>query len=304
MTTTKEKIMYKHLEGSFEKLTEDNYTKWAKFCKLLLETQLLWTIVEGSEEEPVGNTLAIINRQKELKFRCAKALQIILSSITKACQNYVKDLTNPKRMWDKLAREFNVISTRPGRRSLRPHFDKMRPNDGNNILNWIAELKSIYNKLSGTDEAVNELQLVRKLLNCMPPAYNTTIEYLKMNEDAHTSVTIVKALKRKEAKLLKEESDSYTGDAHVTTAGKQISSATRLMAEERRKNGFKFCVRFRQPHITRKNVADLTKIMIPQNWNLEWENTPLGETPTIDPNLAATLLTQTTGRSETTETAP
>lgn len=87
-------------EHTIEKLSGVNYASWSYQMKMILIDCHLWTIIEPGETEPSEGASAA--DKKGYISRQGKALAKVVLSICDEQQMHIRNLSNPKAVWEEL----------------------------------------------------------------------------------------------------------------------------------------------------------------------------------------------------------
>jgi len=106
-------------------------------------------------------------------------MAIIDGSCTNAVKVYIKGMEDHVQMWKELEARTNTANSSVGRMLLFPKFSTLRPNPGQPLNAYFAELLDITTELAGSKEAVCDVVLKNHIYTTLPPAYAVTIEILQ-----------------------------------------------------------------------------------------------------------------------------
>ena len=122
-------------------------------------------------------------RLADYKSRFGKAGWLIKQSLTRETEIYVKDTTNPAKMWrilqEKLDRKDNVGL----QRSIRRDFQDIKHNGKEPIESYIRKIREFQRALKGTPDAINDDSLMSKVLLFLPAAWETKVAAVEDDED-------------------------------------------------------------------------------------------------------------------------
>jgi len=185
------------------RLSVVTYAAWKRAITMALMSERCLDIVQTTEkapkapqtlpDEPAPSAEAVNENNQaweryevrfaDYKARFGKAGWIINQSLTKESEIYVKDTTNPAKMWailqEKMDSKDNVVL----QRSIRRDFQDVKHDGKEPIESYIRKLREFQRALEGTPDAINDDALMSKILLSLPPAWETKIAAVEDDED-------------------------------------------------------------------------------------------------------------------------
>jgi hypothetical protein len=181
MSTGKEKDVFKHAKGSFDRLTTSNYTSWSKNMRRLLKSLRAWNIVAGDEEEPAAPAAnaseKVTQKYKDYLDRKDDAALCIYNACSTSVRVHIYDIDDPAEMWDKLAERLDAARTAVGRQGIYQKFLAMKPAAGFPIGEYFSDLLELRNQLSGTPDEISDTAFRVHIFNTMPPVFEVTLKF-------------------------------------------------------------------------------------------------------------------------------
>ena len=154
----------------------------------------LWSIVNGTEMEPEGNS----ERKAKFAARRDKALAIIVLAMEPSLLYLVgPDPTNPLVVWRALADQFQC-KTWANKLELKQKLFSLQLAEGRSVQQHIKFMSEICDELSAIGETISEEDRVVYHLASLPESYSVLVTALEANTDV-PSLAIVRE------KLLHEE---------------------------------------------------------------------------------------------------
>ncbi|GKA64327.1 anticodon-binding aminoacyl-tRNA synthetase, class 1a, partial [Tanacetum coccineum] len=143
-------------------LTSVNYPVWSVKVKSIMDAYGLWGTVEprGLGEEP---------DEKKSK----QALAFLFQAIPEDMVLQMASYTDPKQVWDGLKTRFlGVDRVRTARlATLRKELETMRMKEGETVDDFVAKLNGIASKVRSLGYELEEVDLVKRLLDSMPKPF-------------------------------------------------------------------------------------------------------------------------------------
>jgi hypothetical protein len=188
--------------GSSPLLGESNYTEWATHMRVLLIGADVFDIVNGSEPPPAAPTTTTETRRRpgprprlhdvpdvsrltlqeptsqELRAynkRRNLAISLIWSSLSSTAKGLVtKELEDPQRMWTILMERKNTALNDVAAANIREQFNLEKwKNSVDTLSSWYSRLLGYQDRLTGTRGEVRDWDIAMKLLNGLPPHWDT-----------------------------------------------------------------------------------------------------------------------------------
>jgi hypothetical protein len=206
---------FKHPKGSFDRLTDLNYTSWCINMRRVLRSIRAWRIVMGEEEKPAEDAADDV-KQKHLE-RIDDAAACIFDACTKAIKRYIEKTDDPKEMWDILKEKLDAVKTSTGRQQMHQRFMNTKPAPGAPIGDFFTELKHLQGQISGTEEAISDTTFKTHIISCPPPNFEMTAK-IKLNDPTSTVHTIIQAILQDERLRSMRTQTDATSEALITNA--------------------------------------------------------------------------------------
>ena len=173
------------LEGS------SNYRTWKFSMKMVLMAKELWSIVDGTESKPGGETSSTTWEK-----RAQRALAIISLSLTPMEQQHIIDCTSPKEAWDILVKLYEGKG-RNRKFMLLAELFGLRMNDLGEMSNFLHAAKEKISELATTSNKIDDDIKLGIILNGLPEYYR----YLVVPLDRQTTIDFDEL----SARLMEEE---------------------------------------------------------------------------------------------------
>ena len=145
-------------------LNKDKFPTWKSIIKLH----------RGGLGDNAQSTI-VVETAKGLKKKKEKnqAMLEISSTLSYAKFDDIKGLDSAKKIWDSLATIYggdtNVLRAKA--ESLRGKFDDMRMEEGENIAQYVENIKEVVNAKRGATGKINDDIVLRKVLRTLLPIY-------------------------------------------------------------------------------------------------------------------------------------
>ena len=163
-----------------DKLTDDNYYSWAWNCRLLLEENDVWDLVEGSEPRPAGSSsgtsASASKAETEWEKKNRLALRIISFTIIERLQApiRVKDVT-AKMAWDTLEHIHAPKNTQRRLHLLR-NLHRITMASGSSLADHERQFNSIVEGLAVMGRIMETEDLVAIYANSLPKEYSAWLQ--------------------------------------------------------------------------------------------------------------------------------
>jgi hypothetical protein len=213
------KDLFKHPQGTFERLTSTNYASWKNNMTRLLQALGVWKVINGTEvrpHDPVRDEY--FDRQgyfdrdafeydvrrahrKIEKFEalCATANAALYNACSVSVRVYIDAIESPSQIWTTLQQRLDSTSTSIGRQALYSAFSELRPKPGAPIGDYFSQLLEIRNQIVGTNEAISDAAFKTHLFKTLPPVFAITAKIQQNRTDNPSIEQIIDALKQDEA---------------------------------------------------------------------------------------------------------
>ena len=197
-------------------LTSQNYFLWSRKLQLVLRSKGLWPIVNGTEKKPSEGDEAI----KKFDQRSDIALSTILLLVHDSYVSPVIYLSDPKDVWNTLAKQYKSVS-QASRDALLEKYQNLKMKSDETILQFRARLSQLESQLNGVGYATTDEEKLRALLRGLRNEFNITCEIIRgMGKSLADGIAL---LINKEASISSNENsndpESETGKALATNGG-------------------------------------------------------------------------------------
>jgi hypothetical protein len=187
-----------------EKFDGENFHLWKFKIQMILEEKDLWDVVTGSSPFSSGSE----NDAWIKKERKALATMCLYLKDTQLLQ--VRQCTTAKEAWKKLTDIYENKSLTT-RLFLRRRFFTIQMTEGTSMMDHIAKVRTLAEKLEAIGAAVHEDDVVMTLLSSLPESFSNLITSLESRADSLslefvTSRLVHEEARRREVTSSKEES--------------------------------------------------------------------------------------------------
>jgi len=170
---------YKWKYGNIRQLDGTNYEDWKRNVQSALTVVDAFEIVTGEEQQPpVANgtpaRAAIDNYRKRRALASHVLKQVCMPNI----QIHIRDLVDPKEIWDTLLRRLNYSALQTGRATILTRFLNTRPIIGEKVRDYIVRLQTYQTQLLGTNEAITDGLLVNRIYDTVPEEFQNLVTIL------------------------------------------------------------------------------------------------------------------------------
>ena len=198
--------IYAHANGSFEKLTLENWADWSTDLRFLLESNdpNLWGYVDGTIARPNGPTIA--TEQGVAAARIAEAnlalVNVWNTNTAKACtviwnatssrlkRNIREHNGNAARMYETLRTITAVDSSNATKQGLHNRFNDTK-NSGE-IKAFFRKLRDIRDQLADTDDPISNSHFVSHIMTNVSKELRA-IAFMEANKDGATPESVMRA---------------------------------------------------------------------------------------------------------------
>jgi hypothetical protein len=133
------KDLFKHPQGTFERLTSTNYASWKNNMTRLLQALGVWKVINGTEartHDPVREEyfdrdafeydVRRAHRKIEIfEALCATANAALYSACSVSVRVYINAIESPSQIWTTLQQRLDSTSTSVGRQALYSAFSEL-----------------------------------------------------------------------------------------------------------------------------------------------------------------------------------
>src|SRR5436190_4218765 len=164
-----------------DKLTDDNYYSWAWNCKLSLQEQEVWDVVNGTNPDPrFGKNEEAIGKLAEGTVETwekenQKALRIISFTVIERLQGPVRLGTSAKGAWDELEK-VHASKNKQCKFNLLRRLFRLDMAPGSSLMNHEREFDGLVEGLMVMGRVMEPEDLVVIYANSLPAEYGTWLQ--------------------------------------------------------------------------------------------------------------------------------
>jgi hypothetical protein len=139
---TEDHAIYKHQDGSYARLTSDNWHQWKEDCYRHLVSRCCWHVVAADVAPPVmknGNKAEFQEVMEDYKKATSTAQGIIYAATSQDLRVHPKNVINPHQMW-KALKEYCSAGNRLGRFGAIADLLKCQPLPGEKLGTFFNRL--------------------------------------------------------------------------------------------------------------------------------------------------------------------
>lgn len=140
-------------------LNSSNYATWKVQCRMALVKEGLWNIVNGTEDEPMGDDGQIAKFQT----RKDRALATIVLAIEPSLLYLLEDPQDPTVVWQKLEDHFQK-KTWANKLSLRRRLYSLKLCEGDPMQDHVKRMTEIFGELAVVGDEISDEDRVVHLL--------------------------------------------------------------------------------------------------------------------------------------------
>ncbi|KAI9554976.1 hypothetical protein GHT06_020265 [Daphnia sinensis] len=181
-----------------------NFSLWKLGLWVLLEQHDLIGIVQGEEllpEMDVAGGLGNADAIASWKQRDCKARGYILSTVEISQQRILIDCTSAYQMWQALSAQ-HLEQASDNLYDLQARFYQYQYKKGNDMKTHIADIKAIAHHLSEVGKAIEERELITKIVCTLPAPYRNFVSSWRHNPmDKQTMVSLTSLLLQEEREI-------------------------------------------------------------------------------------------------------
>jgi len=134
---------YKWKYGNIKRLDGTNYKDWKRNVQLALTVVDTFEIVTGEEQQPpVANGTAARAAIDNYGKRRALAAHVLKQACMPNIQAHIRDLVDPKEIWDTLLRRLDYSASQTRRATILTRFLNTRPMTGEKVRDYIVRLQT------------------------------------------------------------------------------------------------------------------------------------------------------------------
>ena len=163
---------------TIDKLTTQNYSTWKFQTKHLLLAKGLYSIVDGSEEEPTTGDDA----KKDYQRRKQKAFSHLALGVSSELVYLISDCEEPNEAWKRLKEHFER-DTVANKLFLKKQYFRSVMREGELISNHIKHMKELTDKLAAIKAPISEEDQVVTLLGSLPDSFENVVTALEARVD-------------------------------------------------------------------------------------------------------------------------
>jgi len=171
---------YKWKYGNIKKLDGTNYEDWKRSVQSALTVVDAFDIVTGEEQQPpVANSTAAKAATDNYRKRRALAAHLLKQTCMPNIQAHVRDLVDPKEIWDTLLKRLDFSASQTGRATILTRFLNTRPMTGEKVRDYIVQLQTYQTQLLGTNKAITAGLLVNRIYDTVPAEFQNLVTILR-----------------------------------------------------------------------------------------------------------------------------
>jgi hypothetical protein len=165
-----------------------------------LDTIYISTLFSFNKQNLAGN-LANADAIASWKQRDCKARGYILSTIEVSQQRILIDCTSANQMWQALSAQ-HLEQASDNLYDLQARFYQYQYKEGNDMKTHIADIKAIAHHLGEVDKAIEERELITKIVCTLPaPFRNFVSSWRHISVDRQTMVSLTSLLLQEEREI-------------------------------------------------------------------------------------------------------
>ena len=181
---------YQWKHGAIKKLDGSNYDNWKRSVRSALTVINALRIVTGDEQQPpAGNSTTAKAAVDSYQKRSALAAHLLKHACMPNVEIHVRDLDDPKEIWDTLHRRLDFTASQAGRAAILTRFLNARPEPEEKVGAYIARLQTYQTQLHGTDEAITNGLLKSRIYDTVPSRFKSLVTILR--ETPNTTIETI-----------------------------------------------------------------------------------------------------------------
>ena len=196
-----------------------NYATWKVQCRMALVKESLWSIVSGTETEPVGQVA-------KFRSRMDRALATIVLAIEPSLLYLLEDPQDPTVVLEGHYQKKTLANIL----ALRRRLYSLKLGEGESMQDHIKRITEIFGDLSIVGDEISNEDRVVHLLASLPESYNVLATALEWNATVPKMEVLIERLLHEEKKQ-KERSVLTTKLLHTRL---EIESSSRKLGHMRR----------------------------------------------------------------------
>jgi len=137
-------------------------------------------IVSGEEQQPpAANGAAAKAALDSYRKRRGLAAHLLKHACMPNIQIYIRDLADPREIWDTMLRRLDFMASETGRAAILTRFLNTRPEPEERVGAYIARLPTYQTQLHGTEEAISDGLLKSRIYETVPPQFKSLVTILR-----------------------------------------------------------------------------------------------------------------------------
>lgn len=219
--------VFKHPKGSFDRLTEKNYSQWKGSIERLLRAEGLWNLTMDLHHRPPRPALndepahaaARIEAIEKWDTLAANASALIYNACGTEVRIHIDGINDPVIMWETLRERCNQASSVMGRQTIYRKFMALRPESGVPISEYFKKLIELRNQLIGTEEHIPDIAFKTQLFSTLPSIFEVTAK-IQQGRVGATITEVMDALKDdEEMRAMRVKTDAVSTEGLYSEAG-------------------------------------------------------------------------------------
>ena len=142
------------------KLGDDNYVTWKCQVSLILKSNQVWSVVDGSEKKPATNPDKWIEKD-------IQAMATIVTTVSPKQLNHIADLDSALKMWDKL-RDLHSDASVYNKQLTQSKFFNYSIKRGQSVTDAFSEIEGLSRRLRDIGIVLDDSTVVAKIVSALP----------------------------------------------------------------------------------------------------------------------------------------
>jgi transposase InsO family protein len=201
-----------------------NYQTWKFRMKMVLLRNNVWQYVD-----PAGKNVPVPGEPADVAQGRVKALTDIVLSVKEDIYFIIQSCVDPRDAWNKLAARYQT-GNNASRLMLKDKLNSIRLHEGGSVSEYLTQLQSIQAELVGIGQQVPEAEVVERMLNSLPPSFDSVYQSFCTN-------AVLPTFEQVSARLLQDESRNKMR-AGLVSGTRDEALALRFPHHNPRSSGF------------------------------------------------------------------
>jgi len=220
---------YQWKYGAIKKLDGTNYEDWKRSVQSALTVVDAFEIVTGDEQQPpAANSATAKAATDSYRKRRALAAHLLKQACMPNVQIHVRDLVDPKEIWDTLLRRLDFTASQTRRATILTRFLHTHPAPGEKVGDYITRLQTYQAQLHGTNEAISDGLLTAHIYNTVPSEFESLVAILRETP----GITIEMIIARLSLDEEERQNRSSSGGVALYTHGSNTDRGRRRGREQ------------------------------------------------------------------------